>query len=203
MRHQLAEWGDCVVIYSGRILRWEDKGDERWVLLKAVVAGKHEPHLTGAEITEQAVSLDHLWVILRPDEFGDLQRLERVRMMGRPYPYTRNDGTKDWGISNCDMVNTSALADAWKEACLAERTEEALVISKYLIKSWEVDGIPICNMKQSTNTVVEVHKECLRRVADYEKRHDTTRYSRRRYARHKKKNEQRWGAEQKKRTGFG
>ena len=203
MRHQLAEWGDCVVIYSGRILRWEDKGDERWVLLKAVVAGKHEPHLTGAEITEQAVSLDHLWVILRPDEFGDLQRLERVRMMGRPYPYTRNDGTKDWGISNRDMVNTSALADAWKEACLAERTEEALVISKYLIKSWEVDGIPICNMKQSTNTVVEVHKECLRRVADYEKRHDTTRYSRRRYARHKKKNEQRWGAEQKKRTGFG
>ena len=101
------------------------------------------------------------------------------------------------------MVNTSALADAWKEACLAERTEEALVISKYLIRSWEVDGIPICNMKQSTNTVVEVHKECLRRVADYEKRHDTTRYSRRRYARHKKKNEQRWGAKQKKRTGFG
>jgi hypothetical protein len=203
MRHQLAEWGDCVVIYSGRILRWEDKGDERWVLLKAVVAGKHEPHLTGAEITEQAVSLDHLWVILRPDEFGDLQRLERVRMMGRPYPYTRNDGTKDWGISNRDMVNTSALADAWKEACLAERTEDALVISKYLIRSWEVDGIPICNTKQSTNTVVEVHKECLRRVADYEKRHNTTRYSRRRYARHKKNNEQRWVAEQKKRTGFG
>ena len=203
MRHQLAEWGDCVVIYSGRILQWEDKGDERWVLLKAVVAGKHEPHLTGAEITQQAVSFDHLWVILRPDEFGDLQRLERIRMMGRPYPYTRNDGTKDWGISNREMVDTGALVKAWEEACVDKRTEDIIAISKYLIKSWEEDGIPICNLKQSTNKVIELLKECLRRVAYYEKRHETNRYSRRRYARHKKNNEARWNAKEKKRTGFG
>ena len=62
-RLKLAEWVDDYVFYGGRILEWEERSTGVWILLKNVDISRHESHLSGEQIDQKAIKVDHLWVI--------------------------------------------------------------------------------------------------------------------------------------------
>lgn len=165
MRHALEQWMGETIFYSGRVLEWEERSGQIWMLIKNVVIGKHEPHLTGEEIEKRSEKLDHLWVALwEGANIDKVERLVRARMCGTPYKYRRLDGTEDYALSSEMFIDTGGLIDDWKKALKQKQWDAALEISQVIIEAWEHYRIPVCNQKQSTNEVIRLQREAVRRL---------------------------------------
>ena len=179
-RLKLAEWVDDYVFYGGRILEWEERSTGVWILLKNVDIAKHEPHLSGEEIDRTAIRVDHLWVIqskemLENDErdgYCKLERLKYVYLRGRPYQYRRLDGSIDYAISSVGSLDTDHLLDVWQEAQRESGYELMIAVSELIIEAWEVKKCPVTTRTQSTNDMVALHKETIRRCNKCIKRRD-------------------------------
>ena len=176
-RLNLAEWVDDYVFYGGRILEWEDRSTGVWVLLKNVHVSKHEPHLTGEEIDQRATKVDNLWVIMNRkllDECKEckLERLKYVRLTGTPYQYRRLDGSTDYAISSVGAIDTDYLLDYWKSAQRERDYELMINVSELIIDAWEVQKCPVTTRTQSTDDMIALHKETIRRCNKCIKRRD-------------------------------
>lgn len=205
MRHQLKQWAGRAVLYSGRALKWEQRGESLWLLLKNVFVALHEPHLTGNEMNERMVRIDHVWVIVPLEYREQLKRYARTRLMGEPYHYTRLDGTEDYAIGSREFVNLAAAHDDWIALANYGYFDELAELSQTIIDAWEVEGIPLCNMTQSTNTVLAVMKDAVERVKNYKAKLGKSRGQRRHTARMTKNRDARVAKalEPKQKRGFG
>ena len=179
-RLKLAEWVDDYVFYGGRILEWEERSTGVWILLKNVEISKHEPHLSGVEIDQTAIKVDHLWVIqskdmIKNDEkegYCKLERLKYVYLRGKPYQYRRLDGSIDYAISSVGSLDTDHLLDVWQEAHRQKDYELMIAVSEIIIEAWEVKHCPVTTRTQSTNDMMALHKETIRRCQKCIKRRD-------------------------------
>ena len=185
-RLKLAEWVDDYVFYGGRILEWEERSTGVWILLKNVDIAKHEPHLSGEEIDRTAIRIDHLWVIQSKETIKNqekegyckLERLKYVYLRGRPYQYRRLDGSIDYAISSVGSLDTDHLLDIWKGAERQRDYELMAAVSEIVIEAWEVQKCPVTTRSQSTNDMVALHKETIRRCTKCIKRRDKVRQHR-------------------------
>jgi hypothetical protein len=171
-RRVLADLHDELLIYGGTVLRWEDYEDNVWILLNNVHVFKHDPHLNTVEMFKTgAIKLDHLWVILSKERVQNLvpklERLQPITLMGRPYKYSRADGSFDYAISsikNC-FIDMSMLNKAFDDAFAVRDFEKMIAISLFIIDAWEVRGLPLCNSKVSTLEKVANEKKVIKMLS--------------------------------------
>ena len=175
-RSVLESLQDEFLIYYGRILTWEEYNDSVWILLKNVEVNVHDPDLTGDELEEKEIKLDHLWVIQTHDVIKSfdqkLERLQTIRFQGKPYKYKRADGSYDYAISSIGIINYDEVRVLWNKAMVSQRWTDIIEISTYVIEGWEKHGWPLTTRTQSTNEIVAQHKEYIRRSLQKIKRED-------------------------------
>ena len=180
MREKLREWQGRYVFFVGRIMEWEPRGEKLWVCLRPVKVFLHEAHLTGTEMFEKGLKLDHLWVLWDLDKKIELQleRLREIQLHGVPYKYTRLDGSVDYAIEPIKFKDVSEAHELYDQAVQNNNIEVAKMCSELIINLWEKSGCPVGTMHQSTNEVIAIHKKQLRRIAKVEKIMDTRRFRR-------------------------
>jgi len=175
-RSLLADMQNEFLIYWGRILTWEEREDEVWILLKNVEVYAHDPDLNGHELKERKIKIDHLWVIQYHEIIQatnlKLERLAMIRFQGEPYKYRRADGSFDYAISSVKCIDTDDAYSKLEKAANLKRWKDVIYICTKIIDSWEKHGWPLTTLKESTNQIVNKSKEYIRRSLKEIKRED-------------------------------
>jgi hypothetical protein len=167
---------DEFLIYHGRILTWEKRKDEVWMLLKNVEVHVHDPDLNGSKLRERKIKIDHLWVIQSHESIKSypikFERLDEIRFQGKPYKYKRADGSFDYAISSVGVIHLDACYKQLKKALYFKRWKDIIHICTALNEGWEKHGLPLTTWEESTNQIVNQNKELIRQCLKEIKRED-------------------------------
>lgn len=108
MRKALAQFEDKLVVVSGKLTEYRKQPNG---LCRVCLVGVEVGEFTDERpLSEQPLyRIDHLWISDTPQPKHSINMLNKYCVVGRPYWYTRSDGSVDLSIKSVEAINLGKL----------------------------------------------------------------------------------------------